>query len=146
MMATMLVNQEVSPLGLNALRMTILTGSSAFASERERKLRDPVVDDVLNIGRADARLLHRGRVDVDLELCVASGPQVVLETRGNVHDEHEPAPVHGRVDLAGGDQLGSLEAGRIEGMDQLLESAEWSSSTKAIDAWFTSVEVPLACV
>jgi len=33
----MLLNQEVSPLGLKALRMTIPTGSAAFLSERERK-------------------------------------------------------------------------------------------------------------
>ena len=45
---------------------------------------------------------------------------IVLEMRGNRHDKHEPAPVHGHVGLTGGDQLGSLEAGGIKRLDELL--------------------------
>ena len=50
---------------------------------------------------ADARLGHRGRVDVQLHLGRTSGEHVRFEIRRNLEDEHEATRVHPRVDLIG---------------------------------------------
>ena len=79
MRATIALNQDASPLGLNSLRMTTRRGSSGFASRAVDERVDAIGEDVLDVAGADARLLHGGGVHVHLHL---GGPAAAkVETR-----------------------------------------------------------------
>ena len=81
---------------------------------------DLVGENIANIRGADAGLLHRRGIDVDLHFSVASGTDIGLEAGRNDHDEHEPPMIHGCVDIGRLDELRMLETRRIEGSAQLF--------------------------
>ena len=56
--------------------------------------RHAIVDDVLDVARADAGLLHRRRVDVHLDGRAPARAQVVLEHGRDEDDEHQEDPRH----------------------------------------------------
>ncbi len=77
---------------------------------------DLVGNDLLRIAGTKPRLHHRGRIDVDLKLGLASRQHIALEIRRNIDHEGEFSGVHRGNDVSLGDQLRRLVQRRKEGM------------------------------
>ena len=73
-------------------------------------------DDLLRVAGPEARLHHRGRVDVDLQPRPASAENVALKVRRDVDDERVSSLVHQGNDIALGDHLRRLKQRRQERM------------------------------
>jgi hypothetical protein len=72
--------------------------------------------DLLRIAGPEARLHHRGRVDIDLKRGLAAGQDVALEIWRDVDHERVSTGVHQWDDVALGDPLRRLKERRQEGM------------------------------
>ena len=66
MMPMTLVNHEVVTLGLKAMRTSRLTGDGLRALRTRHKIGDLGRDDLLRVAGPEARLHHRGRIDIHL--------------------------------------------------------------------------------
>ena len=80
MMATTLLNHEDISIRIEQLANDQIDGLRRSHIRATEKACDAVVDDVLNVVRADAGLLHGGRVDVHLDIRIAAGTKVCLRT------------------------------------------------------------------
>ncbi len=69
---------------------------------------------------ADARPLHCGGVDGDLNLGGPAAAEVQLEAGWNCDDEHIMSTIHVAGGVAGRYEIGALELRRIDRRDQLL--------------------------
>ena len=108
-----LVNHAVVTLGLKAIRTTRLTGAGAVPCARE-KVADLGGDDLLRVAGPEARLHHRGRVDIHLDRGLASAENVALKIGRDVDHERIFAGIHQGDDVPLGDRLRRLEVRRQE--------------------------------
>ena len=115
-MPIMPVNQDVSTLGLKAIRTSRLIGDARRALRPRQEVGDLGRDDLLRVIGADAGLHHRRRIDVELDRGLAAGQNVAREIRWDVEHERIAACIHRRDDVAFGDQVRRLKIGREERM------------------------------
>jgi hypothetical protein len=87
MMPITLVNHAVVTFGLNAMRTSRLTGRQRHAFRMGQEIGDLGRDDLLRVARPEARLHHRGRIDVDLDNRGGARRDVALEIRRDVDHE-----------------------------------------------------------
>ena len=111
-----LVNHAVVMFGLNADPHVEIDRRQRNAFRMGEEVGDLGRDDLLRIAGPEARLHHRGRIDVDLQPGPASAENVPLEVRRDVDDERVSSLVHQRNDVAFGDHLRRLEQRRQERM------------------------------
>jgi hypothetical protein len=115
MIPMMLVNHEVSTLGLKAMRTTRLTAAAGVPSVRE-KIADFGIDDPLRVIRPETGLYHCSRIDIELDRRLAAGENVAREIRRNVEHEGVSSAVHFWDDVAFGNELRRLKVGPQKGV------------------------------